>query len=105
CAPAGVGAGVKNTSSVFETIAPSCESAVTPPSRRAFPVSLQQGSIGACSSHSVGPCGEFGSAAVETAFALGTGDVGGVFSWVPAACGKTATTFPVATNFFSSRHT
>ena len=41
CAPAGVGAGVKNTSSVFDTIAPSCESAVTPPSRCAFPLSLQ----------------------------------------------------------------
>src|SRR5580704_16893952 len=95
---AGLGgaAGDRKTSRVRDCIDPCSESAVTPVSRWALPVSPQYVSIGARICHSVGPEGAAADF-VGDGFAGACPEAGG------AAWGKFATTLPVACSFFSSR--
>src|SRR5271156_2411955 len=99
---AGAAAGVRNTSRVRDCMEPCWESAVTPVSRWALPVSPQYVSIGARICQSVGPDGVPGAMVADLVgdgFAIGCAE-----GWAAAdAWGKFATTLPVACNFFSSR--
>src|SRR5580658_2169936 len=97
-------AGVRKTSSVRDCMEPCWESAVTPDSRWALPVSPQYVSSGARICHSVGLDGVAGAAAADF---VGDGFAGGGAEGGAGAggdaWGKFATTLPVACNFFSSR--
>src|SRR5271163_1516582 len=98
----GAAAGVRKTSRVRDCMEPCWESAVTPVSRWALPVSPQYVSIGARICQSVGPDGVPGAMVADLVgdgFAIGCAE-----GWAAAdAWGKFATTLPVACNFFSSR--
>src|SRR5580658_535592 len=105
CPEAGFEAGgPRNTSRVGDSSEPCCEVARTPPSSRALFWSFQYVREGARTCHKVGPDAP-PDPLPGILLAILTVDCDTGLSVGPAVCGKTATTFPVACIFFSSRHT
>src|SRR5271163_2429914 len=98
----GGAAGVRKTSRVRDCMEPCWESAVTPVSRWALPVSPQYVSSGARICHSVGADGAAADF-VDEDFAGGWAEGCAAGCAGGDAWGKFATTLPVACNFFSSR--